>query len=364
MITLSFSGLKNLECPFRFKATQVDRTHKEPPTPEMELGKAVHEHIEAILKGIDSPSPPSTIDPDLFRELMATWRASEFFGDRRKNETVEHKLAINSDLDHVEFADPNAVFRGVIDYAYLDENRTQVIVDWKTGYWEVDPKQMQYYAAMMSAGLEVPFQVETVVYNIANNKITRRTYDQDECRQTLLDLLELSRRVNAMTEWPAVPCKLCDRCTVPGCPAREQIALALVAADQSPALRRVPTEITTQQEAEKALSFVLFAESIVGQVKDLLRGYVTDNGPIYAAGKVAQLQSRETWKPKDLATLVKALAAYGAPKETIWENLSLTQAALNKIVKKANLAKRLPFLLSMIEVKESKTFSITNDKAI
>jgi hypothetical protein len=85
---------------------------------------------------------------------------------------------------------------------------------------------------------------------------------------------------------------------------------------------------------------------------------------VYAAGKTAGFVEKESWKPKDLAGLMKTLSAWGAPKDLLWDNLSLTKAALEKIIKKAGIKDREPAIKEMLEIKTSRAFSITKDRDV
>jgi hypothetical protein len=354
MITLSFSGLKNLECPFRFYAIQVARAHKEPPTPEMELGSAVHKAIEALLNGAILP-----VSSDACEAMIEAWRQSEF-NINRPGALVERKMAIDANGTPCDFFSSDAMFRGVIDYYYL-EDTCPAVVDWKTGRWEVDPKQMAHYAVLALAHEPGAAEVETIIFNVQSNTITRRTYSVEETAEILEEISEHSRDVNSRTEWPAKPCWLCDRCTVPGCPERDRVSTALVHESKLPILK-LPDAISTQGDAETALRFVLFAEGVVDRIKGLIKGYVGEHGPLYSSGKVAQFSDKESVLPKDLSLFVKSLTSWGVSKDLIWDNLSLTKTGLEKIIKKADLQSREPLIRAMCEVKTSSVFGIKNDK--
>jgi hypothetical protein len=362
MITLSYSGLKNLECPFRFHKMQVARTHKEPQTPEMELGSATHKAIEALLLSNYKIACPEGVDEDKYNAMLYNWKVSEFATITRSGGSPEVKVAMDSHERQCDFDSTEAVLRGIFDYYYLD-GFTPTVVDWKTGHWEVDPKQTEFYAVLALANEPEAEQVETVVYNVSSNTVTRRTYSREEIKEIRDELMEICWDVNSRTEWPAVACNLCDWCTVPGCPEKDSIGTALVQESKLPILR-VPCAVSTPQEAETALRFVLFAESIVDQIKGLLKGYAAINGTVYAAGKAAGLVDKESWKPKDLAGLMKTLSAWGVSKELLWDNLSLTKAGLEKIIKKAGIKDRELALKAMLDIKTSKAFTITKDRDI
>jgi hypothetical protein len=79
---------------------------------------------------------------------------------------------------------------------------------------------------------------------------------------------------------------------------------------------------------------------------------------------VARYRDEESWKPKDLASLCAALVSFGAPKELVWSNLSLTKTALEKVVKKGKLESKQAWIDAYIEKKSTKAFGIVNDSAL
>ena len=124
----------------------------------------------------------------------------------------------------------------------------------------------------------------------------------------------------------------------------------------------IPSSIECVQDAEKALLFILFCDGIKDRVKELLRDWVDGHGPVSIAGKVAGYTERETVKAKDLAQLCSALVQFGAPKELIWNNLSLTKDALAKIVKRGKLEAKRAWIDAYLERSTSRSFGIQNDK--
>jgi hypothetical protein len=262
----------------------------------------------------------------------------------------------------------DVAFRLKSDFCYWLDGELHIIDD-KTGWGDGDEQQLAIYSYLCKvAFLQLPVNAVNPLHKIVCtfNNIARRTTtsvefsptDVNTQRQVLLDAM---REINERKEWPAVACQKCQWCTVPGCPIREEASTALVQATNSP-VARVPSEITWLQDAEKALIFVEFAEGIVGQVKELLKAWVAKNGPVSVAGKVARFQDKESWKTKDLAGLCAALVSFGAPKELVWKELSLTKTSLEKIVKKAKLEAKQPWIDAYLEKSASKAFGIMNDK--
>ena len=77
-----------------------------------------------------------------------------------------------------------------------------------------------------------------------------------------------------------------------------------------------------------AVKFISFAESVVDRVKDMLRDFVEQKGPVSAGGLIAELRPNEPWKAGDVAQILSALVAYGVDRKLIFDNISLSESAL------------------------------------
>jgi hypothetical protein len=169
--------------------------------------------------------------------------------------------------------------------------------------------------------------------------------------------------VNSWKEFPAIQCDLCGNCTVPDCPIRAQAEQAIVAAIQQeiPDLR-MPTEITTREEAELSLLFRVFLADIEKRIDKLQRDWVKEHGPIEAGGKVLGFDSTESWKPKNLEQLMQTMMSYGVTKQQILNNISFTRSAIEKTMKQAKKLDRMPMLMPLLEVKTTERFAVKNAK--
>lgn len=290
---------------------------------------------------------------------------------------IESQMAFDSELRFIGISkdawlSPKVAFRAVCDFTYFDPEAGElVVIDDKTGWGEPDDLQLRLYAYLMkiawlqthnSVGVGMQLnRIRCVFNNLATQSKKELEFDPGETNGMRETILERIREVNAMTEWPARVCSMCKWCSVPGCEIREAAEQAIITQPQSPVIG-IPDAITILEDAEKALLFVSFAENVVSRVKDLLKVWVEEHGSVSHGGKIAQFSDRESWKPVDLARLCKALIAYGATPELVWNNLSLTKSALEKVVKKAKLEPKLPFIEAMVEKKSSKTFTIGNDR--
>jgi hypothetical protein len=388
MIALSWTGIKDSECPFRFHALKIARTYKEPQSVEMEIGSnvaeilqtyrmsclrnAVNSDVELLLKlgAAKNPDPNKTsrimelIERFLNTDLVNMPTGASWI-------RVESKYAFDAKLkplpDKDGWFDKKAAFRMVSDFAYIQDG-VLIIVDDKTGRGDTDKRQLDYYADLLQR-IVPPNQIGgydrivCILNELGKGRVDIvAEYQPGPVNGVCEEIMQHLKRVNSWTEYPAVACSRCQYCTVPGCPIRESNQAALVIADQSP-VAMIPTELTTREEAEKAMMFVLFAEAVTDQVKELLRGYVQRNGPVVACGKIAEERPNNPWKVKDLQRLVNSLVAFGIQPAAICNELSLSESALEKLCKKSRIQERLPMLLSMGERKDYKPkFGLYNDK--
>jgi len=383
-IALSFSGWKDSECPFRFNALRIAKTYKEPETDAMIVGAAfakltdryrkhcfiAHNQCdtEALLKIAGEIRGTLAADQsDAFGEIVERFKDSEFAvippAEHVSWWSTEYQVAYDADLHPIlhpdAWFDKGAAFRAVADFVYRSGPDLYVIDD-KTGRGTPDPWQLKIYAALLPRAIGCsPDRVVCIFNNILGKKeviefFPADLYDVDE------KLKARMAEINAWTEFPARACDACKWCSVPGCSIRQDVATALETHPKTPILK-IPDSITMPLEADHALLFVLFAESIVDQVKDLLRAYVESNGPVTAGGKIAKLKPSESWKATHVEKIVKTLAAYGVPVNQIWDSLSITESAIEKIMKKNKLQDRLAMILQLGERKNYKPrFSITN----
>lgn len=388
MIPLSWSALKDSECPFRFHALRIAKAYKEPQGAAAEIGSHVAEVLKTyreycIKKGVPSDieflvraAANKTPDPEKTEKIMGL--IERFLNSNLVNiplttvwRKIEAKIAFDANLNPLPERDgwfaKNVAFRMVSDFAYIHD-RTLWIIDDKTGRGDSDKRQVDYYADLLqriapTEGMNGFDRVVCILNQLGMGRVDIvAEYPPGPIAGVREEIMEHLARVNAWTEFPAVACSQCKWCTVPDCPIRNETETALIVSDQNP-VTGIPTSITTRQQAEKAVLFLVFAENITDRVKELLRNYVQEHGAVMAGGKVAEERPNNPWKVKDLERLVKTLLAFGVPSQAIWPELSLSESAIEKLTKKAKIQSRLPVLLAMGERKEYKPrFGLFNDK--
>jgi len=392
-IALSFSAWKDSECPFRFNALRIAKTYKEPETDAMVVGSAFasimdryRRHcfvtkLNSNMNFLDEAAAKSTLEGDRKARLIALierFKSSEFAIVPVNNATwweSEWKTVFDGQLQYLEhpdaWFDKSAAFRAVVDFCYRVDQELYIIDD-KTGRAAPDPFQLKIYAALMPRAIGMsPDRICCIFNNVVGKKEVIE-FCLADLRDVDAMILERHREVNSWTEFPAIPCDTCKWCTVPGCPLRTSAAEALalevanyqVAAQGGQPTLRIPDELTSPEDAEQALQFVVFAEEVVDRIKDLLRGYVEANGAVSSAGKTAELRANEPWKATSVEKIVRALAAYGVPTAQIWDSLSITESAIEKLLKKNKMQERAAMVLHYGERKAYKpSFGIYNHQA-
>ncbi len=398
MLALSFSRLKDAGCPFRFHTLYIQKSYKEPETEPMKIGGEVALFLQCYRThccraGLER-------DESYFDHLYESWEKEGKWTDVEKAYQllsrfftsdfgpfpctspiimIEDKLAFDKDLNLIQGDDAwfskQAAFRVIGDFAYCDGDTLRIIDD-KTGYADPDPLQLQISACLIprairarTPGLLDGVRFVAPTFNVLSGghakRIDLEILDIAKSDELASKILARVDEVNNWNEYPAVACDRCAHCTVPGCPIDAGVRKDLVStgATAQPPILQIPTAITNREMAEKAVQFLVFADRISSEVREILTAYVEQNGPVATIGKVAELRAFNPWHPKDLKSLVNALLAYGAKPEFLWESLNLSETDLESICRKSGIKNRLPLLFAMGERKEYKPrFGIYKDK--
>lgn len=391
MIALSFSRWKDADCPFRFNALHIARTYKEPANEPMLIGGEVAEilkeyrlhcfkagvsrDVDFLWKTFDQKAKTLTNSERTY-ELLQKFEQSDFseIPVTASCVLIEKRLAFDENLNLIceekeddAWFSKKAVFRLISDSVWREGDTLQII-DEKTGFGDPDPLQLEIAAYLLPKA--IPAIDMAGVFYISGSFNILSTGKRIDCFQKRMDELgEIGDRirarvkeVNSWTEFPARACGACKYCSVPDCPLQTKAKELIVKQQDSPVLE-IPAEIKMQVDARMAIRFVSFAERIIDQIKGMLRDYVEANGPISVDGKIAELRPNEPWKATNLEQILKTLVAYGIPPKVIWDNMSLSESDLSKILKKAGMEERKPMLLSLGERKAYKPrFGIYNDK--
>jgi hypothetical protein len=140
----SYSRLECYEtCPKQFWYSYIEHVKGfRPPSPAAERGTNIHALGEKYLIG------DLKIYPQEFQKV-----SGHLMGLKVKQAKPETEMAVDFAWNPVEYSDPKAYFRGIIDVHYeVDEGETVHIEDFKTGQvYDSHPKQMEMYVPLVAA---------------------------------------------------------------------------------------------------------------------------------------------------------------------------------------------------------------------
>lgn len=140
----SYSRLSTYdECPKQYWYSYVENLpSSRPPSPAADRGTDIHKAGEDYLLGTLKIYPPE------FQKV-----SGHLMGLKAHHAIPELKMASNEKWEPVDYKDPTAYFRGVIDVHYESEDQKVVhIQDFKTGQvYDSHPKQMETYVSLVAS---------------------------------------------------------------------------------------------------------------------------------------------------------------------------------------------------------------------
>lgn len=376
MISLSHSRLSDLSCPYRFRAIYVDKTHTPSESQAMLIGSAVHAALaryrtHCLESGVDSDVEfwdklVAEAADDEVRKILISIRKSNAITLARDCDWwgVEMRMGFRIDSDghlqRCDWRDGACAFRGIVDFAFRVGD-TLYVIDDKTGQAPDSADQILTYLALLlihEPSLR-PQYVEGGYWMHARHPryLSVLSASIDEVREKL-DRLETwivdkIVEVNERTEWPAVPGTTCKWCEIQDCPARTAAIQAHTDA-VSP-----PTEIVTREDAVRAAQFINVIDGLVKNVRERLRAWVEENGPVQTPFGVAEIRRYEGWECTDPYALVRMLAGYGLPVSDVLRSMSISKTALEKLMKRSGKQAAIGIVLkSTGEPTESERFGI------
>lgn len=398
-IALSFSRLKDTQCPFRFYSKYLaEERWSEPETEPMRVGGEVadllkHYRLFCLANGREQDpdylwglfekrkNTRSLTNIDTTQQCLKNFLASEFslIPVRTKENwcLIEEKLTFDSRLNRIPgdqaWFSKQAAFRMIGDFVYRTGN-TITIVDEKTGWAAPDPKQLEILMGLIPRAI-APLEMGGVwhveaAFNILSGykpqTIRLPVKAITETAEYLEPIRFAMHDVNAWPErykdgYPATPCSLCERCTVPGCPVRKDVVTSVAAIPRAPVFD-IPAALETKEQAERAVVFVTFIGQLEKQLKDLLKAYVDKNGGVTAGGMAADYSETESFDIGDMGQFVNLVTAYGATPQQVLDALSMNKTSFEKLIKKAGLAPRLPMIKQLVTTRISKRFGISKAK--
>lgn len=182
-------------CPRLWKAKYVDKLVPYVEHPAAKRGTEIHEKLEnAVVTG---EKPEGVWTPQGLIESLHS-----------RGARAEVKVALDEAAQVVDFADPSAVIRGVVD-VYLETEKHTLILDWKTG--KVRPKKIQadtytaFAKALVADDRPVSFRF---VYVDQHQSVA---LDRDgHATQRIFDLIEQVEKDTEHLPNPGWLCRFCD----------------------------------------------------------------------------------------------------------------------------------------------------------
>ena len=189
------------ECPRKYEIIRWKKEVIEPSGKAAEIGVQIHEYIEGFLK--------TGIFPDnllKWEKLLRHYHA--------KDGIAEAAYAFDPNLKRVEPDDPNAWYRGYLDWLKIEGDEAHV-VDWKTG--KVKPtKQLALYAWVIFTAHPEVMKVKGTFHWINANDQMSEWYDRSQLEelfkpyQQVLEAIQLSIDTDTWIETPGFWCRWCS----------------------------------------------------------------------------------------------------------------------------------------------------------
>jgi hypothetical protein len=203
-------------CPKKLYHVKIIKDAKDEDSEFAAEGKAIHTALyERCVKGV---ALPLAMRP--FERVVAPY--AKLPGEKHG----ELKLALDAQLQPVDFFARTAWCRSIVDFLVVNKNRA-LLVDWKTGKPKDGFDQLKLSAAVMSRYMpEIEhFTVAYVWVKHADVKPSVTTLDKRHMRDVWTDCYEKVREIETAiktTTFPAQDGPLCKWCPVRQCPHNRQ----------------------------------------------------------------------------------------------------------------------------------------------
>ena len=215
----AYSGWKTFNtCAKQYLHKYILKDVSDPPGPEAEYGTRVHKAFEDYLAGrADFP-----IEHAQFRkyaDAVAAWKGDLY---------VEHKMALDFNMEPCDFFDKNYFVRGVVDLASIN-GAVANILDWKTGKSAkyADLKQLELMSLLIFKHFPQVQRTKAGLVFLVPDKIVKARYDKkDEQALWLRWMYEVSRIQQAKDKnnFGPSPNNLCKRhCPVLSCDFNQRV---------------------------------------------------------------------------------------------------------------------------------------------
>jgi len=272
-----------IACPLSWKFAKIDKL------PQMESlnlvqGRILHEKVDEYIKHLVKNKLTSDITwsgltegldelpegPDLMDRF-----ARSFVLNPETHYKSELEIAINNKGKAVSWWSEDAWFRFKIDKVDTEEDKL-IITDWKSGWnTDIDKFQLEVYAWGLGYDKNLQGLLERKIILVKNHFIRYKMEKSVEIPISAIPAIEKKvRKIVAQIEkaktFPAKPGSYCSLC---GYASQCAKRMSLVEKGNLPV-------IDTREKAIDYAGKVLVVEQKLKAVKDLLKGYVDENGNI------------------------------------------------------------------------------------
>lgn len=210
---LSYSFLNNfLNCPKKaFHLYVAKDLPKQPETPELAYGNAVHTAMEKSIKSDSTVLVPPEwlkfVRPLLDRKRTDDVRAEDMLGMTKEGVTCT-------------FFAPAVWLRGKADVVCLSsDRRTALFLDWKTGKVREDPHELWIQAVLLKAAVP-PLQAIRGAYVWLKENRMGQPYDLSDTGPALAKVRATAEKISECMikqDWEPTPNPLCGWCPVKSC---------------------------------------------------------------------------------------------------------------------------------------------------
>lgn len=202
-IPWSYSSLQSFEtCPRRHHITKLAKLVKEPQTPALAWGNAVHGALEKAVLGTEGLGSRFKQYQPVVDKVLAT----------PGQKIAERNFALTKSFKPTDYWASDAYVRGKADLTILRE-KSGILLDWKTGAKaKDDPSQLNLFAAVLLAEKPAFDYVYTGFVFLGADKIITKKVERAE---TAIIWQDFTRRVArlehsaATDDWPPRPSGLC-----------------------------------------------------------------------------------------------------------------------------------------------------------
>lgn len=198
------------ECPKKYYAVSVAKSHKEEESEHTSYGTEVHLAFANYLK-TGKALPLHMVQYTKYLAEIKKYPGTFI---------TEQKLAINASYEPTGWFDGDVYCRIISDLTILN-GTTAVMWDWKTGKIKDDFTQLRLAGAVMFLLVPELQRIVLAYFWLKNKKITKEIMTRDQMPGVWSDLLpriQAYQDAHAAMDFPPKPSWLCRYCPVNSCP--------------------------------------------------------------------------------------------------------------------------------------------------